>query len=384
MTKRPAKSPARAKPKIVQAPLAQSSRAILEAAPEGYAEWMREVKARVHEARQRAARAVNSELVGLYWRIGRDIRAREEAHGWGARIVDRISADLKTEFPDTEGFSPRNLKYMRAFAVAWPDEDFVQGVLAQLPWYTHLALLEKLESFEERRWYAQKAIEHGWSRNVLVLQIEAKAMKRSGAALTNFKARLPEPHSDLARESLKDPYRLDFLGLGDDAQERVVEAALVQHITKFLLELGAGFAFVGRQRVLDVSGDEFFIDLLFYHLRLRRYVVVELKAGKFKPEHLGQLGFYCTAIDAQVKAPDDEPTIGLLLCKTKNELVAEYALRTTAVPLGIADYQLVESLPKELDASLPSIARIEEELGKDSEPKAPRLAKKTAPKKGRR
>jgi predicted nuclease of restriction endonuclease-like (RecB) superfamily len=208
-------------------------------------------------------------------------------------------------------------------------------------------------------------------------------MKRTGAALTNFQARLPKPQSDLARESLKDPYRLDFLGLGDDAQERVVEAALVQHITKFLLELGAGFAFVGRQRVLDVDGDEFFIDLLFYHLRLRRYVVVELKAGKFKPEHLGQLGFYCTAIDAQVKAPDDEPTIGLLLCKTKNELVAEYALRTTAVPLGIANYQLVESLPKDLDASLPSIARIEEELGK-AEQKMLHLAKKAAPKKGRR
>ena len=365
---------------IVQAPLAQSPRATLEAAPEGYAEWIRDLKVRVHEARQRAARAVNNELVGLYWRIGREIRARQEAQGWGAKIVDRISADLRTEFPDTEGFSPRNLKYMRAFAVAWPDEDFVQGVLAQLPWYTHLALLEKVETLEERRWYAQKAIEHGWSRNVLVLQIDAQAMKRTGAAVTNFQARLPKPHSDLARESLKDPYRLDFLGLGEDAQDRVVEAALVQHITKFLLELGAGFAFVGRQRVLDVGGDEFFIDLLFYHLRLRRYVVVELKAGKFKPEHLGQLGFYCTAIDAQVKAAEDEPTVGLLLCKTKNELVAEYALRTTSVPLGIADYQLVESLPKELDAGLPSIARIEEELGKEPTLEAMRPAKEGAAK----
>ncbi len=375
MTTSRGKKAASKKTAIVQAPLAQSPRATLEAAPEGYADWIRDVKARVHEARQRAARAVNGELVGLYWRIGRDIRARQRTQGWGAKIVERISVDLKTEFPDTEGFSPRNLKYMRAFAVAWPDEDFVQGVLAQLPWYTHLALLEKLETPDERRWYAQKAIEHGWSRNVLVLQIDAQSMKRTGAALTNFQARLPKPHSDLARESLKDPYRLDFLGLGEDAQERVVEAALVQHITRFLLELGAGFAFVGRQRVLDVSGDEFFIDLLFYHLRLRRYVVVELKAGKFKPEHLGQLGFYCTVIDAQVKAPDDEPTIGLLLCKTKNELVAEYALRTTSVPLGIADYQLVEFLPKELDASLPSIARIEEELGKEPAPKRTRPTK---------
>lgn len=210
-------------------------------------------------------------------------------------------------------------------------------------------------------------------RTRLVAQRARPSDRRRGneataAALTNFRARLPEPHSDLARESLKDPYRLDVRGLGEDAQERVVEAALVQHITKFLLELGAGVAFVGRQRVLDVSGDEFFIDLLFYHLRLRREVVVELKAGRFKPEHLGQLGFYCTAIDAQVNSPDDEATIGLLLCKTKNEVVAEYALRTTTVPLGIADYQLVDSLPKELDANLPSIKRIEEELAKESKP----------------
>jgi predicted nuclease of restriction endonuclease-like (RecB) superfamily len=370
MTKSRGKKPASKKRSLVQADPARSARATLDVAPEGYAEWIRELKASVHAARHRAARAVNTELLALYWQLGRQIQERQQTQGWGAKIVDRISADLKTEFPDTQGFSPRNLKYMRAFAVAWPDPDFVQEVLARLPWYTHIALLEKLDTAEARHWYAQRAIEHGWSRNVLVLQIEAGAMKRTGAALTNFQARLPEPHSDLAQESLKDPYRLDFLGLGEDAQERAVEAALVQHITKFLLELGAGFAFVGRQRVLDVSGDEFFIDLLFYHLRLRRYVVVELKAGKFKPEHLGQLGFYCTAIDAQVKDPDDEATIGLLLCKTRNELVAEYALRTTAVPLGIADYQLVESLPKELDANLPSIARIEEALATESKPKA--------------
>lgn len=337
--------------------------ATLEAVPEGYASWLRDLKARVHEARQRAARSVNQELVRLYWQIGRDIHARQETQGWGAKIVDRISADLKIEFPDTEGFSPRNLKYMRAFAVAWPDEDFVQGVLAQLPWYSHLALLDKLDTPEKRRWYAQKAIEHGWSRNVLVMQIEADAMARTGAAITNFEARLPGPLSDLARESLKDPYRLDFLGLGDDARERVVEAALMQHTTKFLLELGAGFAFVGRQRVLDVNGEEFFIDLLFYHLKLRCYVVVELKAGKFKPEHLGQLGFYCTAVDAQVKAAEDAVTIGLLLCKSKNEVVAEYALRTSTVPLGIAGYQLTAALPKDLEASLPSIDQIERELG---------------------
>jgi predicted nuclease of restriction endonuclease-like (RecB) superfamily len=259
----------------------------------------------------------------------------------------------------------------------------VQGVLAQLPWYTHLALLEKLETPEARRWYAQKAIEHGWSRNVLVLQIEAGAMQRTGAALTNFSGAPARAATQTWRgRALRTHIVLISLAWETMHRSASVEAALVQHITKFLLEFGAGFAFVGRQRVLDISGDEFFIDLLFYHLRLRRYVVVELKAGKFKPEHLGQLGFYCTAIDAQVKSTADEATIGLLLCKTRNELVAEYALRSTAVPLGIADYQLVESLPKELDANLPSIARIEEELAEGTKGNA--ASKATKPEKVRK
>jgi predicted nuclease of restriction endonuclease-like (RecB) superfamily len=202
----------------------------------------------------------------------------------------------------------------------------VQEVLAQLPWYHQLALLDKLPSPETRQWYAAKAIEHNWSRNILAMQIETRLMARSGTAVTNFDASLPKPQSDLARESLKDPYRFDFLGLTDEAQEREIEKALVKHVTEFLLELGAGFAFVGRQVLLDVGGDEFFIDLLFYHLKLRCYVVIELKGGKFKPEHLGQLGFYLTAIDRQVKNEHDNPTIGLLLCKTKNKIVAEYAL----------------------------------------------------------
>jgi predicted nuclease of restriction endonuclease-like (RecB) superfamily len=253
---------------------------------------------------------------------------------------------------------------MRAFAEAWPDESFVQAVLAQLPWYHHLALLDKLPGPETRRWYAAKAIEHNWSRNVLVMQIESRLLERSGKAVTNFSATLPAPQSDLARESIKDPYRFDFLGLTDEAQEREIEDALVRHVTEFLLELGAGFAFVGRQVLLNVGGDEFFIDLLFYHLKLRCYMVIELKGGKFKPEHLGQLGFYLTAVDTQVKHSDDGPTIGLLLCKGKNKVVAEYALRNNAQPLGVAEYQLVESLPAELQTSLPSIEQIERELGK--------------------
>jgi predicted nuclease of restriction endonuclease-like (RecB) superfamily len=266
-----------------------------------------------------------------------------------------------------KGFSSRNLKYMRAFAQAWPDQAFVQGPLARLPWYHQLALLEKLQTVGERAWYAAKAIEHNWSRNILVMQIETRLMERQGSALTNFAESLPAPQSDLARESLKDPYRLDFLGLGEEAEEREIEDALVRHITEFLLELGAGFAYVGRQILIEVGGDDFFLDLLFYHLKLRCYVVIELKGGKFKPEHLGQLGFYMTAVDAQVKAVDDNPTIGLLLCKSKNQVVAEYALRDTARPLGVAEYELMESLPEPLQASLPTIEQIERELAGEVE-----------------
>jgi predicted nuclease of restriction endonuclease-like (RecB) superfamily len=273
-----------------------------------------------------------------------------------------LAHDLRTAFPEMKGFSPRNLKYMRAFAEAWPDAEFVQAVLAQLPWYHQLALLDKLNSQEERRWYAARAIEHNWSRNILVMQIETGLLQRSGSAVTNFDLSLPQAQSDLARESLKDPYRFDFLGLTEEAQEREVENALVKHVTEFLLELGAGFAFVGRQVLLDVGGDEFFIDLLFYHLKLRCYVVIELKGGKFKPEHLGQLGFYLTAVDRQVKDEQDNPTIGLLLCKSKNKVVAEYALGDKSQPMGIAEYKLVESLPVELQTSLPSIEQLEQEL----------------------
>lgn len=338
----------------------------LQAAPEGYAEWLTGLKRRIHTAQQRATLAVNRELVLLYWQIGRDILERQSAQGWGAKVVDRLAADLRIAFPEMKGFSPRNLKYMRAFAEAWPDEPIVQQVVAQLPWGHCLVLLDRLKSREERVAYAHATIQNGWSRNVLDLQIEARRLERSGKAVSNFEATLPKPESDLARESLKDPYRFDFLNLTDEAQEREIEGALVKHVTSFLLELGAGFAFVGRQVVLDVGGDEFKIDLLFYHLKLRCYVVIELKAGKFKPEHLGQLGFYLTAVDRQVKHPQDGPTIGLLLCKSKNKVVAEYALGDKAQPMGIAEYKLVESLPEDLRTSLPSIEQIERELAIDA------------------
>lgn len=335
--------------------------------PVDYAAWLAELKTRIHAAQQRASLAVNRELVLLYWQIGRDILARQDREGWGAKVIERLAQDLRSAFPDMKGFSPRNLKYMRAFAEAWPETEFVQGVLAQLPWYHHLALLDKLKTAEERRWYVAKALENHWSRNVLVIQIETRLMKRSGQAVTNFSQRLPAPLSDLAQESLKDPYRLDFLGLGEEAQERAIEDAIVQHITRFLLELGAGFAFVGRQVHIEVGGEDFFIDLLFYHLKLRCFVVVELKAGAFKPEHAGQLSFYLSAVDAQMQAEHDGPTIGLLLCKSKNKVVAEYALRDSSKPIGIAEYQLIASLPADLQTSLPSIEAIEQALASDIE-----------------
>lgn len=359
-------------------------------APAGYSDWLGDIKKQIHEAQQRATQALNLHLVSLYWKIGRAILEQQKQQGWGAKIIDRLAQDLRTNFPEMKGFSRTNMMYMRAFAEAWPDTGIcaaagaqmdgglysttagqfdplpiVQQLLDKLPWGHHCVLLDKLKTREDHEWYLQKAIEHNWSRNILVMQIESRLIERSGAAVTNFSLTLPKPESDLARESLKDPYRFDFLGLGEEAQERDIEKALVKHVTDFLLELGAGFAFVGKQVLMDVGGEEFFIDLLFYHLKLRCYVVIELKAGKFKPEHLGQLSFYLTAVDAQIKHPQDSPTIGLLLCKSKNKVVAEYALRDKAQPLGVAEYQLVESLPPELQSSLPSIEQIERELAGD-------------------
>jgi len=335
--------------------------------PEGYNDWLAELKNRIQSAQQRATLAVNRELVLLYWQIGHDILARQAAQGWGAKVIERLAHDLRTAFPDMKGFSRSNLMYMRAFAETWPNEVIVQHPVGQLPWGHNLVLLTKLKDNQARHWYAQKAIENNWSRNVLVMQIESGLHQRQGAAVTNFAATLPKPQSDLARESIKDPYRFDFLGLTEAAQEREIEHALVQHVTQFLLELGAGFAFVGRQVPLQVGEEEFFIDLLFYHLKLRCYVVIELKTGKFKPEHLGQLGFYMTAIDKQVKTEPDNATIGLLLCKSKDKVVAEYALGDKTQPMGIAEYKLQQALPEALETNLPSIEQIERELQGEEE-----------------
>lgn len=330
--------------------------------PEGYGEWLTDLKARIHAAQQRAAITVNTELVRLYWQIGHEILDRQAEHGWGGKVIERLAVDLRTAFPDMKGFSRANLHYMRSFAAAWPEESVVQQVVGQLPWGHNLVLLTKLKEKAQRLAYAEAALQFGWSRAVLGIQIERRVLEREGRAVTNFDRTLPAPQSDLARQSLKDPYKLDFLGLGQDAQEREIERALADHVTAFLLELGAGFAYVGRQVRLEIGGDDFFLDLLFYHVRLHCYVVVELKATKFKPEHVGQLGFYLAAVDSEIKTDSDAPTIGLLLCKSKNEVVAEYALRDNTRPLGIAEYQLTESLPEQLQTSLPTIEQIEREL----------------------
>ncbi|NMR20664.1 YhcG family protein [Cellulomonas fimi] len=335
--------------------------------PDGYRAWLDGLKSRVHAAQQRAALAVNAEMLHLYWQIGNDILVRQSEQGWGRKVVERLSHDLRSAFPDMKGFSRANLMYMRAFADAWPEEAIVQQAVGRIPWSHSLVLLTKLKTPEERLAYAEAAVRHGWSRNVLAIQIERHVVERQGQAVTNFESTLPTPHSDLGRESLKNPYLFDFLGLGDEAGEREIENALVAHVTEFLLELGAGFAYVGRQVHLQVGEEDFYLDLLFYHLTLRRYVVVELKAGTFEPEYLGRLGFYLTAVDAQVKHEHDGATIGLLLCKSKDKVVAEYALRGTAQPLGVAEYQLVESLPEQLQVAMPTIEQIEAELQGDAE-----------------
>lgn len=330
--------------------------------PAGYADWLAELKTRVTAARQRAVLAANTELVTLYWQIGHDILQRQASQGWGSKVIERLANDLRDAFPEMKGFSRANLMYMRAFAEAWSETEIVQQPVGQLPWGHNVLLITRVKDHALRIRYAEQAHQEGWSRTALELNIRRQSLERQGQAVTNFQARLPAPHSELAQETLKDPYLFDFLGLGDDAHEREIENALIRHITRFLLELGTGFAFVGRQHRLEVAGDEFFIDLLFYHTRLKCYVVVELKATAFKPEHAGQLNFYLSAVDAQIKAPDDKPTIGLLLCKTQNRLVAEYALSGIEKPIGVAEYELVRALPEPLTTSLPTVEQLESEL----------------------
>jgi predicted nuclease of restriction endonuclease-like (RecB) superfamily len=338
--------------------------------PPDYEQFLGELKDRIRRAQVRAALSVNRELVLLYWQIGHEISARMKEQGWGAKVVDRLARDLKHEFPEMKGFSPRNLRYMRAFAEAYPDEAMLQQVVATLPWAHNVVLLDKTKDADERAWYANAAVQHGWSRNVLAHQIGSALYHRQGKAVTNFETTLPAPQSDLARQILKDPYNFDFLTLDDDAHERDLERGLLQHLRDFLLELGVGFAFVGSQYHLAVGGEDFYLDLLFYHLHLRRYVVIDLKIGEFKPEYAGKMNFYLAAADDLLCHPDDQPSIGIILCRTQNRTIAEYALRDMQAPLGVTTYRITEALPKELRGSLPTIAELESTLPplRDSEP----------------
>ena len=311
-----------------------------------------------------ASTSVNRELILLYWQIGRDILSRQKTAGWGAKIVDRLAKDLRVAFPDMRGFSRANLMYMRAFAEAYPEIAIVQQVVGQIPWGHNTILINRVKQPEHRLWYARQTIQFGWSRNILAHHIETDLHARQGKSLTNFDKTLPAPQSELAQQLLKDPYNFEFLTLGSDARERELERGLLDHLRMFLLELGAGFAFVGSQYPLTVDDEEFFIDLLFYHLKLRCYIVIDLKMQKFKPEFAGKMNFYLSAVDDMLRHADDKPSIGIILCKTKSKTIAEYALRDTHKPIGISEHRTSAALPDLFKGSLPTIEELEAELQK--------------------
>ena len=331
-----------------------------------YLHIVEEVKQEIRTAQYRAAVSVNRELLGLYHSIGEVINAHKT---WGSKFVENLAADIKLSFPDATGYSVRNLKYMAKFAAEYPNDEFVQQPVAQIPWGHNVVLLDKISSPEERLWYAERSVENGWSRNVLVHQIESGLYQRQVLAekVSNFGNRLPSPQSELAAQTMKDPYIFDFIPSKADMVERDIEQALVKDVTKLLLELGTGFAFLGNQYHLNVGGDDFYIDLLFYNLNLRSYVVIELKTGEFKPEYAGQLNFYLSAVDGILKKEQDNPSIGLLLCKSKNDLVAEYSLKDMSKPIGVSANQITSNLPEELERQLPSVEDIQKRIKGEKE-----------------
>lgn len=345
-----------------------------------YKTFIQEIKHRIQAAQIKAAVTVNREMLALYWDLGQSIIEKQKMAAWGDGFIKQMSKDLQDEFPEMKGFSVRNLELMRQWvrfwfghpaiakqAVSQLEEDVERSrkiveFITQIPWGQNLAIVMKSQSPDEALFYVQKTMENNWSRSVLLHQIEGQLFERIGKAIDNFRATLPAPHSDLARETLKNPYTFDFLTLREKHDEKELEDALVQHVTQFLLELGAGFAYVGRQYKLEVEGDSFFIDLLFYHTRLHSYVVVELKAVKFQPEFAGKLNFYVSAVDSQIKAPQDNPTLGILICKSKKNTVVEYSLRDIHKPIGVSEYTLTKILPESFKSSLPTIEEIEAEL----------------------
>ena len=304
---------------------------------------------------------MNRELIMLYYHIGKVIN---EHKTWGSKFIENLAADIRISFPNVKGYSVRNLKYMAKFAETYPDEAFVQTVSAQIPWSHNTVILDKVKDADQRVWYIQKTTENGWSHNVLIHQIESGLYERQVLVgkIANFENRLASPQSELALQTMKDPYIFDFIPFSEDMVERDIENALVKDITKLLLELGTGFAFLGNQYHINVGGDDFYIDLLFYNLNLRCYVVIELKTGEFKPEYAGQLNFYLSAVDGILKRPEDNPSIGLLLCKSKNDLVAEYALKDMSKPIGVSEYKITSCLPDDLSKQLPSVEDIQRRI----------------------
>jgi predicted nuclease of restriction endonuclease-like (RecB) superfamily len=332
---------------------------------DNYKKLLDDLKSRVTDSRYKATLTVNREMILLYHHIGTDILRAQKMHGWGSKIIKQLSHDLRSEFPEMKGFSPQNLKYMKRFAEEYHFDEIGQQAIDQLPWGHNITLMYEVPDRKEREFYIKKTKENGWSRNVLSMQIEINLYQREGKAITNFDIKLPTPHSDLAKATLRNPYLFDFLSLGNDAHEREVEKGLIAHIEKFLLELGEGFAFLGRQYHLQVEDQDFYIDLLFYHIKLRSFIVIELKSGKFKPEYAGKMNFYLSAVDDLLRQPEDNPSIGLILCRSKVGVLAEYALRDMTKPIGLAEYKLTEALPKEIKTLLPTIEELEIELSKD-------------------
>ncbi|MCB9092517.1 MAG: DUF1016 domain-containing protein [Halobacteriovoraceae bacterium] len=334
--------------------------------PNDYLETLNQIKEKIRSTQLKAAVRVNQELIQLYWEIGVAVSEKQENEGWGAKTIETLAKDLKAAFPHAKGFSRTNISYMVQFSKEYPEIEIIQQLVGQIPWGHNLILIQRLSNREERVWYVKKIIENGWSRSMLALWIDSDLYRREGRAITNFTNTLPHPQSDLANQTLKDPYCFDFLSLTGKYEERELEKGLIDHIQKFLIELGKGFAFVGKQYELKVENTIYYLDLLFYHLELNCFCVIELKGTAFRPEHAGKINFYLSAVDDLIKRPQDNPSIGILLCKDKNKTEVEYALRDIKKPIGVASFEteIVKSLPENLKSSLPTIEEIEEEINR--------------------
>jgi predicted nuclease of restriction endonuclease-like (RecB) superfamily len=375
--------------------------AIAKKSPQNFSTLLKEVKTRIQQAQAKAVLAVNSELIRLYWDVGRIIEERQKNEGWGSSVIPRLATELSGELSELKGFSVRNLGRMIAFYRAYSDASAIlppavaklgsegksqfETMFWGIPWAHHILLMEQIKEHDTRFWYMAETLKNGWSKNILLTMIRSKAHERQGKTVSNFQRLLPPPQSDLAQQELKDPYVFDFLTLQDTFHERELEVGLLKHLEQFLLELGQGFAFVGRQYYLEIEDNEFYLDLLFYHLKLRCFIVIDLKKGKFKPEYAGKMNFYLNVVDDKLKTETDSSSIGLILCQDRNQIVAEYALRGVNRPIGVSEYDLTRALPKSLKSSLPTVEEIETELGESIKPvkkvkrqAAKKIAKKAA------